>query len=260
MKTCNETTVQTVEFGELGNVLILLGGTDSDRDIVPKVMGFDGKKFDLAEFEKTRKPLSIMSDLDREFFIKHLRHFEFMDLTVPDDVRILHQFCGEMGFDDKQRDAFFNRLAYVTKKPKNVIFHAALSDSDTVISITASCDLIGGYKRDNIHVGWILDDCSPESLKMPLEKSNSLTEPEYSDEGCPFGEILDGDIWFFFPRGGNDGECENAAIGAVRIKKSGQPMPNNKTIMSMKINKFDADGQLIPGGKHTVDELIGRNE
>ena len=256
MKTCKETAVPNGEFGKHDNVLILIGGTDSDRDWAARIMGFQGTTLTFEQFrERVQRNRDYMLKMHWPFYSRYSRFLKTMDLENPEDMKVLHEFCEKLNLDEAGKCQFFDNMKLFASKPNTIINATVENIKDFRLG-----SILIEYSVFCTHVGWILDDCSPESLKMPLEKSNSLTEPEYSDEGCPFGEILDGDIWFFFPRGGNDGECENAAIGAVRIKKSGQPMPNNKTIMSMKINKFDADGQLIPGGKHTVDELIGRNE
>ena len=49
-----------------------------------------------------------------------------MDLTVSDDVRLLNEFCSEMGFGDEQKKAFFGDLACTTENPKIIVFDAPL--------------------------------------------------------------------------------------------------------------------------------------
>ena len=54
-----------------------------------------------------------------------------------------------------------------------------------------------------------------------------MTEPEYSDEGMPFGSwSLDGDVWFLRSLG--EGEYEKN-----RIKESGHPIPDDEALAAM---------------------------
>ena len=52
MKTCKETAVPNGEFGKHDNVLILIGGTDSDRDWAARIMGFQGTTLTFEQFRE----------------------------------------------------------------------------------------------------------------------------------------------------------------------------------------------------------------
>ena len=202
-----------------GNVLIVMGAEGRERALAcARAVGFDGRWYDEASYEKA---LETRREFNWKFFTRYSRYLKLLDLTAPEDVTLLNEFCGEMGFDKAQKEAFFNDLACTTENPQNVIFVAELKDMRAPYRIKDICD---AFQLRSIHVAWVLDGCSESDRMRILEFSRSMTEPEYSDEGTPIWSwSLNGDVWFIIPKDG--GECEK-----LRIKESGHPIPDKEPI------------------------------
>ena len=205
-----------------GNVLIVMGADGRERALAyARAVGFDGRWHDEATYKKS---LETRREFHWKFFTKYSRDLKSLDLTVSDDVRLLNEFCGEMGFGDEQKEAFFIDLACTTMNPQDVVFAADLKDMRAPYRIKDLCD---AFQLRSIHVAWVLDGCSESDRMRILEFSRSMTEPEYSDGGTPIWSwSLDGDVWFLLPKDG--GECEK-----LRIKESGHPIPDDDALAAM---------------------------
>ena len=205
-----------------GNVLIAMGAEGRERALAcAKAVGFDGRWYGEAKYKKS---LETRREFHWKFFTKYSRSLKSLDLTVPDDVRLLNVFCGEMGFDEAQKKAFLSDLACTTENPQNVVFAAELKDRLAPHRIKRLCDV---FRVGSIHVAWILDGCTENDRRRILEFSRSMTEPEYSDEGMPFWSwSLDGDVWFLRSLGEDEYE-------KTRIKESGHPIPEDEALAAM---------------------------
>ena len=81
-----------------GNVLIVMGAEGRERALASaRAVGFDGRWHDEATYKKS---LETRREFHWKFFTKYSRNLKSLDLTIPDDVRLLNEFCGEMGFGD----------------------------------------------------------------------------------------------------------------------------------------------------------------
>ena len=79
-----------------GNVLIVMGAEGRERALASaRAVGFDGRWHDEATYKKS---LETRREFHWKFFTKYSRDLKSLDLTVSDDVRLLNEFCGEMGF------------------------------------------------------------------------------------------------------------------------------------------------------------------
>ena len=205
-----------------GNVMIVMGAEGRERALAcARAVGFNGRWYDEATYKKS---LETRREFHWKFFTKYSRDLKSLDLTVSDDVRLLNEFCGEMGFGDEQKETFFSDLVCTTENPQNVVFAAELKDRLAPHRIKRLCDV---FRVGSIHVAWVLDGCTEGDRRRILEFSRSMTEPEYSDEGMPFWSwSLDGDVWFLWSMG--EGEYEKN-----RIKESGHPIPDDEALAAM---------------------------
>ena len=160
-----------------GNVLIAMGAEGRERALAcAKTVGFDGRWYDEAKYKKS---LETRRGFHWKFFTKYSQSLKSLDLTVPDDVRLLNVFCGEMGFDEAQKEAFLSDLACTTENPQNVVFAAELKDRLAPHRIKRLCDV---FRVGGTHVAWVLDGCTENDKRRILEFPRSMTEPKYSDE------------------------------------------------------------------------------
>ena len=159
-----------------------------------------------------------------DFITRYSESLKNMDLSMPGDIARLREFCGKMGFDEKRANEFLGDLVYVTRNPTNAIFDA--EPEYLALARIAGRLIETDYPLGSVHIAWILDN--PSNLKEVFKISSSLTEPEYSDEGCPFGQHFDGDIWVFFRKAATSDEIE-----AVRIKEARKPLPDIEALVEI---------------------------
>ena len=205
-----------------GNVMIVMGAEGRERALAcARAVGFNGRWYDEATYKKS---LETRREFHWKFFTKYSRDLKSLDLTVSDDVRLLNEFCGEMGFGDEQKETFFSDLVCTTENPQNVVFAAELKDMRAPYRIKDICD---AFQLRSIHVAWVLDGCTESDRMRIQEFPRSMTEPEYSDGGTPIlSWSLNGDVWFIIPK--DNDECEK-----LRIKESGHQIPYDDALAAM---------------------------
>ncbi len=64
-----------------------------------------------------------------------------------------------------------------------------------------------------------------QKMKGREKATEAKTKNEETDEGCPFGQHFDGDIWVIFRKASTAGEIE-----AVKIKEARKPLPDIDTL------------------------------
>ena len=210
------------EYPPRRNVLILAGEAAlRNGHGYAEAIGFPGNRLNLDEFEMAMEKRAA---LHWDFFTRYSKSLKNMDLSMPGDIARLREFCGKMGFDERRVNEFFDDLVYVTRNPPNVILDA---EPEYLALSRIAGQLVGAdYPLGSVHIAWILDN--PSRLKEVFEISMSLTEPEYSDEGCPFGRSFDGDIWVLFRKTATSDEIE-----AVRIKEARKLLPDIETLVKI---------------------------
>ena len=80
MEVNTEFEFPTGEFGESGNVLILVEGTDADRDLAVRIMGFQGTTLDFAQFrERVQQNRDYLLKMHWPFYSRYGRFLKTMD-------------------------------------------------------------------------------------------------------------------------------------------------------------------------------------
>ena len=269
MEKQEKVELPTERFGESGNVLILVGGTASDRDLAARIMGFQGKKLDLGQLEEqVRLNKEFSLKMHWPFYTRYGRSIKEMSLENPEDVKTLHDFCEKLGLDEAGKRQFFENINRRLLKP-NIMLG---SEGDLRRAIETCSITEAGYDRDMIHIAWILNDHdvvkkpNPASVRKTVEED--LARAAYSGAANPFVDVLShaysltdiwselptvhGAMWIFFSHTGADA----VKMNAIQIKEAEKPIPDSPAVMDMKVAAFAADGQLLTGDQVVFGDMI----
>ena len=210
----------TERFGESGNVLILVGGTDSDRDLAAQTLGFQGKKLHVEQLEaQVRQNGDFVRKMNWAFYTRYGRHLKEMSMEKADDVKILEDFCEKLNLDEVGKRQFFDDMNRLLLKP-NVMLEL---ENFPVFEVGTCSE--AGYAADRIHIAWILNDQDAEkSFADILSRAHRLSDI-WSE--LP---IANGAMWVFSCRPGAD----TGRADVLRIKEAGKSMPDLQMLMNMK--------------------------
>ena len=212
--------VPTERFGESGNVLILVGGTDSDRALAARIMGFQGTKLHVEQLEaQIQRKSDFVRKMNWAFYMRYGRFLKEMSMEKPDDVKTLHEFCDALNLDESGRRQFVDGMNRLLLKP-NVMLEL---ENFPVFEVGTCSE--AGYAADRIHIAWILNDQDAEkSFADILSRAHSLSDI-WSE-----WPIANGTMWVFSCRPGVD----TGRADVLRIKEAGKSMPDLQMLMDMK--------------------------
>lgn len=182
------------------NVLILAGGAGSGKGFVTSnIIFFEGKKFDVDElklaflkFKYDKKYQDLFDDfIDnvdpsqkkvydtvQQFIRDGRKSLSDLDLKNTLHTSILHFFVAHTDVDIKRKNIFFKNAGTLKNKP-NVIFDVTLKNLKDLTDIYNFCKL-GGYKPENIHLVWILNDIEV-AREQNQKRSRSVSDKILND-------------------------------------------------------------------------------
>ena len=201
-----------ITFGNRPNyeqVILLAGGAGSGKGFVKdKIIGIEAKTFDVDQIKglivhpgtpKLNKKVKELYGID----------VTKLNLRNPKDVALLHKINDEMGISKKVQDQFFKNVPKNPEKLPNVIFDTTMKSEKKITELVDTV-LQAGYKRENIHVVWIMNDVNtalkqnkarervvPEDILIDTHKGVSETMAELMKNGR-FQEFIDGEVWVVF--------------------------------------------------------------
>lgn len=141
---------------QVGNIIILAGGTGSDKGfILDNLLDTQGKVFDadkLKSFVIDSKFIAGQILRKKGFDVKNL------NLRNLDEVSKLHELVSELGLDKMWNNTMFQSvmLADIERKP-NLIFDVTLKSPDKLSEIAEQVSELG-YKKECIHIVWVVND------------------------------------------------------------------------------------------------------
>jgi hypothetical protein len=175
-ETINEVLITFGNRPRFGQVVILAGGAGSGKGFMSKkLLGIDGKIFDVDNIKgkivhpgtpKLNKKIKEIYGVD----------VTTLDFTNPDNVSFLHKVNDEMGISKKEQANFFGALSKDPEKLPNVIFDSTAKSNAKIQKI---CDQVqaAGYKKENIHLIWIMTDVEV-AKKQNLDPTRGRVVPE----------------------------------------------------------------------------------
>lgn len=235
------------------NVLILAGGAGSGKSFVyTKIIDFEGKVFNVDSI-KSKLIYTGKYKTNDENLKKHLqlyktklqnsRNFEHksvevlkelkspkskyyylckdlpdslnpneLDLSNEAHVTFLHKYVEHYQLGKKGIENFFNSIDVNSQHKPNVIFDVTLKNIDKLKEISELV-IKAGYKKENIHIVWILTDlelASENNSNRERSINTIILHDTHTGVSGTMSDIMkhtvdvrdyaDGDIWIMFNR------------------------------------------------------------
>ena len=151
-----------------GQVILLAGGAGSGKAFVrQKIIGISSKVFDVDSVKE--KLLRMINDKKisnknkgasgwrQKILDKYNIDVLDLDMQNPDNTAKLHHINKELGISDKSEKNFFNSLVVNQKNLPNVTFDTTLKSEGKIQKLIDQVQSYG-YKKENIHIIWIMND------------------------------------------------------------------------------------------------------
>jgi predicted kinase len=209
------------------------------------LIGMEGKTFDVDHL----KELVIKSTQIAKRILQTTGiDVKELNLRDPEDVRTLHYALSDPQFEypKKEQKQLFDTLTTIAyspdeKKP-NLIFDVTLEKLSKFSTICAKVQDIG-YKKENIHIVWVLTDIKvaleqnknrkrvvPEDILIQTHEGASMTMKKLVTQVDMLRKNMDGDIWISANVTGVDSKVVKSDKGGsyvseanyFLIKKKGQ--------------------------------------
>jgi hypothetical protein len=132
-----------------GTVIFLAGGAASGKGYARENF-MDSHKFKIRDVDEWKLSFQKLSTLKNKY--PEIRN---LNLKNPDDVFKLHEFVKKFKIKDKTLDLLLNNHA--KDRLPNIMFDVTLKDTGDIEEVMPAL-LAAGYKKENIHITWILTD------------------------------------------------------------------------------------------------------
>jgi len=235
------------------NVVIVGGGGGSGKGFqISKLFGLDAKRIDvdkLKDFAITNKKIQ---EKIKEVCKVDISNWK---LNNSEQVEMLHGYLKDINLNQKYIDyvMYSARMAADDRKP-NLIFDKTLS-SYAEFENLANRLISVGYKAENIHLVWVLNDYKvaiiqnnqrkrkiPDRILLTTHQGTADTMRNIINFGNSIRNFLDGDFWISFNKAQVDVKIEVSDFGGMYIKDA--------TYFKIK----ESGGFMMPYSK--IDEKI----
>lgn len=248
-------------YPRFGQIVIMAGGAGSGKGFVKdKLVGVEGYNFDVDELKllATRTP-GVISKVKKELGVdlSKLNPKEVEGaLKDPDNVYQLHTIIGdELKLDDKRKKALFASAftAPEDRKP-NMIFDVTMKSLTQLQKYTMPLQKLG-YKKENIHIVWVVNDIEiakaqnmkrdrtvPVEILVGTHKGASQTMSDIITMGNNIRKYMDGELVFAFNKVGVDSDLRKSGKGGsyvadanyVYVKRKGKKVDKKKLTNDLK--------------------------
>ena len=248
-------------YPKFGNIVILAGGAGSGKGFQKdNLLGITGTNLDVDALKvlAAKAPKFVQRIKDETG-----RDISALNMKNPKDVSQMHYVLNDVyKVPDKKQDALFSSIlaADPSRKP-NLLFDVTLKDMTKLVSIaTAAEDL--GYKKENIHIVWVVNEVSvaieqnkrrsrsvPEEVLFATHQGAALTMKRILDMGDSLHQYMDGAIYISFNKINTDTTTEKSKFGGsyikeanyIQVKKAGKPQTSSaelSNVVKEKLKKY----------------------
>lgn len=263
-------------YPKYNNVVVMCGGGGSGKGfVVSNVLGIDAKSLNVDDLKETLVKFKDDNPLSIKFKNEYGKYLSEVSLGNPQECAWLHRFVAANGFAKKMYNKLF-KSEYHKKEKTNLLFDVTLKNYPKLEDISGLC-LIGGYKPENTHLVWVLNDFEnsrqanqhrsrrvPEDILRKTHSGCADTVKGLLDKTDSLGYI-DGDVWIYFgstftgdaklvnsPNGGR--YLEDFCI--VKVKEAGKPLKDYEELMNMTVKLYDKDHKVV--GETTLRDKINK--
>lgn len=198
-----------------GQVLLVAGGAGSGKGtIIRSLIGLQGKIFDVDQWKEMATSNNpkvkeiVRRLLERKLGKDKMPDLDKLNLRNPDDVTFLHKIMKDAGIED-MLNKLLDPIKNLKNKP-NLIYDKTLKSMNDIQKVVNRV-LELGYKRENIHLVWVLNELDiaikqnesrdrvvDERLLRETHAGVSKTMNELIHMGDTIGSLIGGDIWIAF--------------------------------------------------------------
>lgn len=222
------------------NIIMLAGGPGSGKGFVKSnLVGMQAKTIDTDEFKK----FSLKTKSIRDILAKDGVPVDNMDFKNPQHVQLLHNALKKTKLENKYIKNLMGSMSDKIQKD-NIIFDTTLKEFPKIGYISKLADT-AGYKKENIHIVWVLtpmETASAQNKQRERRVKEEVLESIHQDVGKLMAKLIgsssslnkyaDGDFWIVFNDGYNDTIYQKSSNGGgfikqaiyIKIKKAGKPM------------------------------------
>lgn len=256
LKTASLITIGGRAYPNYGQVLMLAGGAGSGKGFqLQNVIGLRGKVLDVDNFKKLALTNAMVQRL-----IKRRSGIDVaelgLDMANPMDVSILHKIVR----DAKLEDIWWKcvEMSKPLKTKPNLIFDKTLKSFESIVNIRDAVLNIG-YKKENIHVVWVLnkieiaieqnrsrDRMVDENILKNTHEGVSRTMFQLIKLGDKMSDYVGGDVWISFNQANVDVISQKTSAGEFII--------DEKTAVCVKKQGKNADLSVF--NKHLIAKIM----
>lgn len=263
-------------YPKYNNVVVMCGGGGSGKGfVVSNVLGIDAKSLNVDDLKETLIHFKDDNPLSQKFKSKYGKYLSEVDLSNGKECSWLHEFVEANGFAKKMYNKLF-RSEYHKKDKTNLLFDVTLKNYPKLEDISGLC-LIGGYKPENTHMVWVLNDFEnsrkanqhrvrrvPEDILRKTHSGCADTVKNILDKTDSLGYV-DGDVWIYFGSTfTGDAKLVNSPNGGkyledfcvVKVKDAGKPLKDYEELMNIKVKLYDKDHKVV--GETTLRDKINK--
>ena len=215
---------------KFGNIVIMAGGMASGKGFIKdNLIGVDGYMFDPDALKTlVSKAPKLVASIKKKHGIDVIALSK--DMKNPENPTILHNLIGkELNLGNRRLEALYKSIlsAHPDRKP-NIIFDFSLQKLNK-LDKTIDSILPLGYKKENIHIVWVVNDVevasvqnikrsrtAPDELLRVSHAGASQSMKSVISMGKKINRYLDGDIVLAF----NKVNVDNSVASGIRGKSS----------------------------------------
>lgn len=238
-------------YPKFGQVVILAGGAGSGKGFtLEKLLGIEGITLDV---DALKKLVMGSTKLAAEIKSKTGHDVKTMNLKNPENVATLHHVIADVfNVSNKNQARVYAGIAAAPEDRKpNLIFDVTLKSMSKLASIARDVETLG-YKKENIHIVWVMNDVHiamqqnlkrdrvvPKEILMDTHEGAALTMAKILNMGDSLKQYMDGDIWISFNKVGIDSEIKKSDKGGMFVVKSNYIKVKAKGKPSKSVEQLD---------------------
>lgn len=244
-------------YPKFGQIVILAGGAGSGKGyVLDTLIGIEGNVLNVDALKALAQGTTKLASRIKDEIGVDIAN---LDLRDPENVNKLHEILANIYGITKanQQRVFSGALAADEDRKPNLIFDVTLKDLAKLESITRNAAGLG-YKRENIHVVWVLNDIElakqqnlerdrvvPDEILLATHEGVAITMARIMDMGTKLNRYLDGDMFIAFNKRGVDnitienpkGEGKSSALPTKQKSGGGKYILKTNYLQIKKKNK-----------------------
>lgn len=245
-------------YPKFGQIVILAGGAGSGKGFVLKtLLGIEGNVLDVDALKALAiGSTKLASRIEQEIGVD----IKDLKLNDPENVKKMHEILADVYGITKadQQRVFTAALAADEERKPNIIFDVTLKDTAKLEKITRNAQDLG-YKKENIHVVWVLNDVEmakqqnlerdrvvPSEILLTTHEGAAITMARIMEMGSDLAKYLNGDMYIVFNKRGEDTTTISSPNGGMyildanylQVKKKGKRIMDRSSLSDEIRNKI----------------------